>query len=49
VPDEQVVDELAEHLPLAPLARQKLLEQESPLARASTLVKVLEAVLKAPR
>ncbi|MET0212920.1 MAG: hypothetical protein ABW292_07960, partial [Vicinamibacterales bacterium] len=49
VPDEQDVDELAEHLPLAPLARQKLLEQESPHARASTLVKVLEAVLKAPR
>lgn len=49
VPDEQVVDELAEHLPLAPLTRQRLLEQESPLARASVLVKLLEAVLKAPR
>jgi Lon protease-like protein len=49
VPDEQVVDELAEHLPLAPLARQQLLEQESPLARASVLVKLLEALVKAPR
>jgi uncharacterized protein len=49
VPDEQVVDELAEHLPLSPLSRQKLLEQESPLARASTLVKLLEALVKAPR
>ena len=38
-----------EHLPLAPLTRQRLLEQESPLARASVLVKLLEAVLKAPR
>jgi uncharacterized protein len=49
VPDEQVVDELAEHLPIAPLARQQLLEQESPLARATTLVKLLEALVKAPR
>jgi Lon protease-like protein len=49
VPDEQVVDQLAEHLPLAPLARQKLLEQESPLARATVLVKLLEALVKAPR
>jgi uncharacterized protein len=49
VPDEQVVDELAEHLPLSPLSRQKLLEQETPLARANTLVKLLEALVKAPR
>jgi uncharacterized protein len=49
VPDEQVVDELAEHLPLSPLSRQQLLEQGSPLARASTIVKLLEALVKAPQ
>ena len=49
VPDEQVVDELAEHLPMTPAARQQLLEQESPLARARSLVTLLEGLVKAPR
>jgi hypothetical protein len=49
IPDEQVVDELSEHLPMSALARQRLLEQESPLARAATLVGLLEALVKAPR
>lgn len=47
IPDEQVVDELSEHLPMSPIARQRLLEQESPLARATTLVGLLEAMVKA--
>ena len=46
VPDEQVVDELSEHLPMTPIARQRLLEQENPLARAGTLVGLLESMVK---
>jgi Lon protease-like protein len=49
IPDEQVVDELSEHLPMTALARQRLLEQESPLARAGALVELLEAMVKAQR
>ena len=49
IPDEQVVDELSEHLPMSPMSRQQLLEQESPLARAATLVGLLEAMVKASR
>lgn len=49
IPDEQVVDELSEHLPMSPMARQQLLEQESPLARAATLVGLLEAMVKTAR
>lgn len=49
IPDEQVVDELSEHLPMSPMSRQRLLEQESPLARAATLVGLLEAMVKASR
>jgi len=46
VPDEQVVDELSEHLPMTPIARQQLLEQDSPLARAGTLIDLLQTLVK---
>jgi uncharacterized protein len=49
IPDEQVVDELSEHLPMSPMSRRQLLEQESPLARAATLVGLLEALVKTAR
>jgi len=49
IPDEQVVDELSEHLPMTPIARQRLLEQESPLARAGALVDLLEGMVRLPR
>ncbi|MGH9257437.1 MAG: LON peptidase substrate-binding domain-containing protein [Vicinamibacterales bacterium] len=49
VPDEQVVDALSEHLPMAPLARQQLLEREDPLARANALVDLMEAMVRMPR
>ena len=47
VPDEQVVDELAQALPMPRLDRLRLLEQESPLARARTLSSLLERMLAA--
>ena len=46
VPDEQVVDELSEHLPMTPIARQQLLEQENPLVRAGTLIDLLQTLAK---
>ena len=42
IPDEQVVDELSEYLPMPRLQRQQLLELEDPLARAKSLVELLE-------
>ena len=47
-PDEQVVDELAQHLPMERVDRQRLLERDDALARASTLIEVLEQIVKAP-
>ncbi|MBI4888446.1 MAG: LON peptidase substrate-binding domain-containing protein [Acidobacteria bacterium] len=49
IPDEQVVDELAEHVPMAALERQRLLERTNPLARATTLVELLEARIRIRR
>jgi Lon protease-like protein len=46
VPDEQVVDELSQFLPMVRIDRQRLLEQESPLARARALTDLLEGFLK---
>jgi len=48
VPDEQVVDEIAQRLPIDPVSKQRLLEQDGPLARANVLVEMLEALSKAP-
>jgi Lon protease-like protein len=48
VPDAQVVDQLAQHLPIEPLDRQRLLERDDPLARASLVLEVLAHILNAP-
>ena len=47
-PDEQVVDELSQYLPIDPLSRQRLLEQDGALARAIALVEMLEGLSNAP-
>ena len=47
VPDEQVVDELSQYLPIDPLSRQHLLEQEGALARARVLIEMLEGLSQA--
>ena len=49
IPDEQVVDELSQHLPMPPLTRQQFLEREDPLARAGALIELLQAMAKSPR
>jgi len=46
--DEEVVDLLAERLPMEGLARQRLLERDDPLARARPIIEVLEQIVKAP-
>jgi Lon protease-like protein len=46
--DEEVVDLLSERLPMERLERQRLLEQDDPLARARVVIEVLEAIVKAP-
>ena len=48
VPDEQVVDELSQYLPIDPLSRQQLLEQDGALSRALTLIEMLEGLSKTP-
>ena len=48
VPDEQVVDELSQYLPIDPLSRQRLLEQDGALARAIALVEMLEELGNTP-
>jgi hypothetical protein len=48
VPDAEVVDQLAQHLPIEPLDRQRLLERDDPLARASRVLEVLAQILNAP-
>jgi Lon protease-like protein len=48
ITDEEVVDLLAERLPMEGLARQRLLERDDPLARAAGVIAVLEEIVKAP-
>jgi len=48
VPDEQVVDELSQYLPIDPLGRQSLLEQGGALSRAAALIDLLERMIKTP-
>jgi len=48
VPDEQLVDELSQRLPIDPASRQRLLEQDGPLSRAVALVEILEGLSNAP-
>jgi len=46
VPDEQVVDELAQRLPMARLDRQRLLERDDALARAGAVIEALEEIVE---
>ncbi len=48
VPDEQVVDELSQRLPIDPVSRQRLLEQDGALARAIALIEMLEGLSNTP-
>ena len=48
VPDEQLVDKLSQYLPIDPLSRQRLLEQDGALARANALVEMLERLSDSP-
>ena len=48
IPDEQLVDELSQYLPMDPLARQHLLERDDPLSRAIALMDLLERMTKIP-
>jgi hypothetical protein len=45
-PDEQLVDELSQFLPMPRGQRQRLLEREDPLSRAVIVVGLLESLLK---
>ena len=47
VPDEQVVDELSQFLPVT-MNRQRLLEEEGPLARGRALIDILQRFRDAP-
>ena len=47
VPDEQVVDELAQFLPMDPSNRQELLEEQGALERGRALVEILERIRRA--
>jgi len=49
VADEEVVDALAQYVPLDPSERQALLELDGTLARAQALVDLLESKSKPPR
>ena len=49
MPDETLVDLLSQYLPMDRLDRQRLLERDDPLARATVLVDLLEAIVKAPQ
>jgi Lon protease-like protein len=42
VPDEDVINALAQHLPIGPLRRQELLELEGPLSRSEALITLLQ-------
>lgn len=49
MPDETLVDLLAQYLPMERLERQRLLERDDPLARAAALIDMLETLVKTPR
>jgi Lon protease-like protein len=42
IPDVEIINALAQYLPLEPLEKQALLEREGPLARGRSLVELLE-------
>jgi len=43
VPDEDVINTLAQYMPIGPLPRQELLELRGPLLRAEALIRLLQA------
>jgi hypothetical protein len=45
-PDEQLIDELSQFLPMPRGQRQRLLEREDPLSRSLVIVGLLESLLK---
>jgi Lon protease-like protein len=49
IPDEEVVNTLAQYLPLDPPERQTLLELKDALARSQTLIKLIEAAGAPPQ
>jgi hypothetical protein len=49
IPDEEVVDALAQYVPLDPPDRQALLEREGALARAQAVIDLLESTVALPR
>lgn len=49
LPDEDLVNTLAQQLDVDPIERQGLLEQKGPLARAEALIKLLEVRMNPPR
>ena len=49
MPDETLVDLLSQYLPMERLERQRLIEREDPLARATVLVELLENLVKTAR
>ena len=48
VPAEQVVDEVSQRLRIDPVSRQRLLEQDGPLSRATALIDILEGLSRTP-
>ena len=49
VPDEELVDELSQYLPMDRLERQRLLERDDPLARAGVVIDLLDKAVNAPQ
>ena len=45
MPDDTLVDLLSQYLPMDRLARQRLLEREDPLARATAIIELLEKMV----
>ena len=49
IPDEDLVNALAQYLELQPIERQALLERDGILARCRALIELLEMKILAPR
>ena len=49
LPDEGLVNVLAQYLDFNPIDRQELLERKGPLARSDGLIKLLEKKIASPR
>ena len=49
VPDEQLIDELSQYLPMDRLERQRLLERDDALSRAGVIADLLDTLVNSPR